>query len=92
MSEVGVDISHHQSKTIEELLVEKMDFVVTICSDAHESCPHFPGGTIVHVGFDDPPSLTKEMTDEAEILKVYRRVRDEIKDMVENIEMHLDRG
>lgn len=90
MKEAGVDISSHESNTTDELPESKMDFVFTVCSDAHENCPFFPGGKIIHVGFDDPPRLTKEMNDEEEILSVYRRVRDEIKEMVNNIEQHME--
>lgn len=90
MKEAGVDISHHESNTTNELPQVHMDFVFTVCSDAHENCPYFPGGKIIHTGFDDPPRLTREMTDEEEILKVYRRVRDEIKKMVFNIEDYMD--
>ncbi|GAB4017406.1 MAG: arsenate reductase ArsC [Bdellovibrio sp.] len=90
MKEVGVDISAHESNTTDELPKVTMDFVFTVCSDAHENCPYFPGGKIIHTGFDDPPRLTKEMTNEEEILKIYRRVRDEIKDMVLNIEDYMD--
>jgi len=86
MKEAGVDISSHQSKTTSELPDVKMDYVFTVCSEANENCPFFPGGKVVHVGFDDPPRLTKGMVDQEEILSVYRRVRDEIKIMVENIE------
>jgi len=90
MKEVGVDISAHESKTTDELPKVTMDFVFTVCSDAHENCPYFPGGKIIHTGFDDPPRLTKEMTNEEEILKIYRQVRDEIKDMVLKIENYMD--
>jgi arsenate reductase len=90
MQEAGVDISSHESNTTDELPKKTMDFVFTVCSDAHENCPYFPGGKIIHTGFDDPPRLTKEMTDEEEILDVYRRVRDEIKTMVVNIEKFLE--
>lgn len=89
MGEIGIDISGHESNTTDELLESKMDFVFTVCGDAHENCPYFPGGKIIHVGFDDPPRLTAEMKDEEEILSVYRRVRDEIKSFVENIETHM---
>lgn len=90
MKEVGVDISLHTSNTTDELGETKMDLVFTVCSDAHETCPIFPGGKIIHVGFDDPPRLTKDLTDREEILSVYRRVRDEIKDFVLNIENHIE--
>lgn len=90
MKEVGVDISAHESNTTDELPKVTMDFVFTVCSDAHENCPYFPGGKIIHTGFDDPPRLSIEMTNEEEILKNYRRVRDEIKEMVSNIEDYMD--
>ncbi len=90
MAEVGIDISKHQSKTTEELPNIPMDFVFTVCSDAHETCPYFPGGKVIHVGFDDPPRLTKNMNHEDEILKVYRRVRDEIKEFILNIDSYLE--
>lgn len=94
MQEAGVDISQHTSQTTEdlekELAGEKIDIVFTVCSDAHETCPYFPGGKIIHKGFDDPPRLTKEMENEEEILNIYRRVRDEIKEFVENIEDVID--
>lgn len=89
MKEVGVDITGHQSNTTDELPDIKMDFVFTVCSDAHENCPYFPGGQIIHTGFDDPPRLTIDMKDENEILSVYRRVRDEIKTMVLDIEKYM---
>lgn len=89
MKEAGVDISAHSSNTTDELGEVEMDFVFTVCSDAHENCPYFPGGKIVHVGFDDPPRMTQDMGDEEEVITVYRRVRDEIKEMVFNIETYM---
>lgn len=90
MQEAGVDISNHVSNTTDELPDVKMDYVFTVCSEAHESCPLFPGGHIIHVGFDDPPRLTKDMKCKEDVLSVYRRVRDEIKEMVINIEMYME--
>jgi arsenate reductase len=89
MGEVGIDLSQQQSKTTEELPEISMDYVVTVCSDAHENCPFFPGGKVIHFGFDDPPRLTREMEKEEDILPVYRRVRDEIKAFVQEMEKHL---
>ncbi len=85
MQEAGVDISNHESNTTDEIEA-KMDIVITVCSDANENCPYFPGGKIIHIGFDDPPRLTKDFTNEEDILQVYRRVRDEIKEMIINLE------
>ena len=90
MSEVDIDITTHESNTTDELPKVTMDYVFTVCSDAHENCPYFPGGKIIHMGFEDPPRLTKEMTAEEEILPVYRRVRDEIKDFVSHIEKYME--
>lgn len=92
MQEAGVDLSTHYSKTTEELPEARMDFVFTVCSDAHENCPFFPGGVTIHTGFDDPPRLTKDMDEienEDQIMDVYRRVRDEIKVVIENIEDYI---
>ncbi|MCB9091415.1 MAG: arsenate reductase ArsC [Halobacteriovoraceae bacterium] len=86
MKEVGIDISQQISKTTEELPAVKMDYVITVCADAHENCPYFPGGKIIHRGFDDPPRLANQMESHEEVLTLYRRVRDEIKSMVSNIE------
>jgi arsenate reductase (thioredoxin) len=86
MAEAGVDISHHRSKTVADLPTKDFDFVVTVCDDAHEACPLFPGKTrVVHVGFDDPPRLAKDAKTEEEAIAHYRRVRDEIKEFVETL-------
>jgi len=83
MAEVGVDISGHTSKRLEDLGNIAFDYVITVCDHAHESCPLFPGKTrVVHAGFDDPPRLAKDAKTEAETLAHYRRVRDEIRDYV----------
>lgn len=90
MKEAGIDISSHTSKTTANLGDAKIDVVFTVCSDAHETCPMFPGGKIIHVGFDDPPRLTENMTNEEKILQVYRRVRDDIKAFVLKLETILE--
>lgn len=83
MAEAGVNLNGHYSKTLAELGPIPFDYVVTVCGNANERCPIFPGKTrVVHVGFDDPPSLTRDIPDEAAKLAVYRRVRDEIRDFV----------
>jgi arsenate reductase len=89
MQEAGVDISTQFSKTTEELPKVNFDYVVTVCDAAKESCPYFPGTKIVHVGFEDPPALTKSMTQEEDILTVYRRVRDEIESFIKNMNTKL---
>ena len=83
MAEAGVDISHHRSKNVSELMDVPLDYVVTVCGHAHETCPMFPGkAKVVHVAFDDPPRLAKDAKTEEEALAHYRRVRDEIKAFV----------
>ena len=85
MKEIGIDLSSHYSKTVEELPQITFDYVITVCDAAKEACPYFPGGKVIHVGFQDPPAMTADMTDEEEILKVYRRVRDEIGIAIKNL-------
>ena len=93
MSEAGVDISGHTSKHLDELGDIEFDYVVTVCGNAHESCPLFPGKTkVVHVGFDDPPALAREATSEGEALEAYRRVRDEIKSFAETLPGSLEKS
>lgn len=89
MAEAGIDISAHSSKTTDQLPDVPMDVVFTVCSDAHETCPVFPGGKIIHRGFDDPPRLTESFEDEEKRLDVYRRVRDEIRDWISGLDQEL---
>ena len=84
MQEAGVDISKHTSKRPEQIGVA-FDVVVTVCDSAHESCPIMPGARIVHVGFDDPPRLAKDASNDDEAMPHYRRVRDEIRAFVETL-------
>jgi len=86
MAEAGVDISGQESKTIEELSDQNFDVVITLCAAAHESCPFFPGQVVrLHHGFDDPPSLSPNASDEESALQIYRRVRDDIKEFVRGL-------
>ena len=86
MAEAGVDLSKHYSKTVEEIGPVHYDYVVTVCGHANENCPVFLGkAKVVHVGFEDPTKLTKDLPDGEEKLTVYRRVRDEIRRFVEGL-------
>lgn len=86
MAEAGVDISKHESTSIEELPEKEFDFVITLCGHAHETCPLFPGKVkTVHHGFDDPPHLAESAESEEEKIAPYRRVRDEIRDFVKTL-------
>ena len=86
MEEAGVDISTHHSKSVEELSHVTFDYVITVCGNAQENCPIFPGSVrVMHFGFDDPPKLAEKETSEQKALELYRRVRDEIREFVETL-------
>jgi arsenate reductase len=77
MAEIGIDISSNRSDHISKYERFEFDYVITLCGDADEKCPvTFGGVQRQHIGFDDPPKATGN---EAEIMNVYRRVRDEIR-------------
>lgn len=83
MAEIGIDISKQRSKLINELEKKEFDYVITICNDANEKCPIFPGRTKrIHYGFDNPAQIAKSTRTKEEALIIYRRVRDEIKDFI----------
>lgn len=93
MAEAGVDISHHASKHVRDLMNIPFDYVVTVCDSANESCPVFPGNVKrYHVSFDDPPKLAKHTKSEEEALIHYRRVRDQIRSFVEKMPYILSKG
>lgn len=76
MKEVGADISNHQSKTLQGYIGQSWDYVITVCDRAKESCPVFPDdASHIHWSFDDPSAATGS---EADRLRVFKRVRDEI--------------
>jgi arsenate reductase (thioredoxin) len=77
MQELGIDISNHHSKHLSEFLEKKVETVITVCGNADQACPMFPGQlNRHHWGFYDP---AKTEGSEEDILKVFRQVRDEIK-------------
>jgi arsenate reductase len=77
MKEIGIDISGHSSKHINEFLDRPIDTVITVCGNADQACPMFPGQVHrYHWGFDDPAHAKGT---EEEILAVFRHVRDQIK-------------
>lgn len=86
MKEAGVDISGHTSKHLDQLQEVDLDYVVTVCDSAAESCPIFSGkAKVIRHSFDDPPRLAEGAATEEEALGHYRRVRDEIKAFVETL-------
>lgn len=85
MAEVGIDISGHTSKRPEDIGLE-FDLVVTVCDAASESCPAFPSATrVIHAAFDDPPRLAGDAATPDEAMFHYRRVRDEIRRLIETL-------
>lgn len=91
MREAGVDISRQKSKRMDSLRGEQFDYVVTVCDSARQHCPVYLGNAkVIHRGFDDPPSLSLGKEEE-EALKIYRRVRDEIRAFVESLPEALER-
>ena len=95
MAEKGVDISRQHAKHVDELAGQPIDFVVTVCDHAHETCPVFSGGAkVVHRSFDDPPHLAAGAETEEQRLAPYRRVRDEIRTFVESLAaaLHTEEG
>jgi arsenate reductase len=79
MKEIGIDISGGFPKSVDRFTGEAFDYVVTVCDHAKETCPVFTGtvGNRLHIGFDDPASAVGS---EEEVLQVYKRVRDEIRE------------
>jgi arsenate reductase len=80
MAEVGVDISRHRSKSIEEFAGQPLDVLITVCDHARESCPTFAGAKkMLHWSFEDP---ARAAGNDEEKMAVFRRVRDEIRQRI----------
>ncbi len=81
MAEIGIDISGHRSKSVEEFQGMNFDFVITTCDAARENCPVFPGkASHLHWSFNDP---AKAAGSGEEILSAFRKIRDEIKQRIQ---------
>ncbi len=93
MREAGIDIASQRSTSLDELDLEGFDWVVTVCSDADQRCPALGGSTRrIHAGFDDPPRLAAAAATEEAALAHYRRVRDEIRRLVETLPERIGAG
>ena len=80
MKEIGIDISGHRSKSVDEFAGQSFDYVVTVCDNARDSCPVFPAGTErIHWRFEDPAAVEGS---EGERLSAFRRIRDQIREHV----------
>jgi arsenate reductase len=78
MRELGIDISSHRSKSVDEFAGQEFDYVITVCDNANEICPLFPGRTRrIHWSFQDPAEIDG---DDATRISLFRRVRDEIRE------------
>jgi arsenate reductase (thioredoxin) len=78
MAEIGIDISAHRSKCVDEFAAGAFDYVLTVCDGARDACPVYPGhATRLHRAFDDPAATQGS---EAERLQAFRKVRDEIRE------------
>jgi arsenate reductase len=90
MAEIGIDISSHRSKPVQDFIGRPFDYVVTVCDKAREMCPLLPGaGEVLHKDFDNPADA---LGSEEEMLAVFRRVRDEIREWVEHTLCCPERG
>jgi arsenate reductase len=79
MREIGIDINGHRSKSVDEFVGQDFDYVLTVCDNAKESCPVFPGKTTrIHQSFEDPPPPS--VGDDESRMAIFRRVRDEIRE------------
>ena len=88
MKELGIDISGHRSKSVNEFEGQSFDYVVTVCDNARANCPVFPAGTDrIHWSFEDPAAV---QGGEQELLAAFRRIRDEIHERVKTF--FQDRG
>jgi arsenate reductase len=81
MAEIGIDISGHRSKSVEDFIQQPFDYIVTVCDGARQECPFFPGGkSYLHGSFKDPAACAGT---EDEILACFRRSRDAIREWIE---------
>ena len=77
MKEIGIDISHHTSKSVSQFIGQKFDHIITVCGNANKHCPSFPGkGERIHWSFEDP---AEAIGTEEEVVNLFRKVRDQIK-------------
>jgi arsenate reductase len=80
MAELGIDIRHHRSKSVDDLAGQTFDLVITVCDQAQQQCPIFPGETeVMHVGFPDPAQATGP---EEDIMATFRQVRDDMREQL----------
>ena len=82
MREIGLDISGQRSKSVDEFAGQEFDYAITVCDNAKEMCPIFPGkNKRIHESFEDPPAPGAKSNEET--LAIFRRVRDEIREWLQ---------
>ncbi len=90
LAELGIDISHHRSKSVDDLAGERFDLVITVCDQAQEQCPIFLGETeVMHFGFPDPAKATGS---EEEVMAAFRLLRDDIRERMVPLLREKSRG
>jgi arsenate reductase len=83
MDEIGIDISRHRSKSVDEFVGQDFDYIITVCDNAKETCPVFSGkARRIHKNFEDPP--TASVGDHNSRMAIFRRVRDELRDWLKD--------
>ena len=83
MDEIGIDISKHRSKSVDEFVGQDFDYIITVCDNAKEACPVFPGkARRIHKNFEDPP--TASVGDHNSRMAIFRGVRDELRDWLKD--------
>ncbi len=84
MKEIGIDISCQRSKSVDEFASRGFDYVLTVCDNARESCPIYPGhGNRIHEGFEDPAAVEGSIE---ERLDAFRKVRDQIREYLKTFQ------
>ena len=81
MKEKGIDISNQYAKNLSEFKNANFDYVVTVCDNAKETCPYFPGEIVLHRNFEDPSKYNGK---EEEKYRLFRKIRDEIENWIKN--------
>lgn len=82
MNEIGIDISSHRSKSVDEFSTQEFDHIITVCDNAKESCPVFPGKSqLIHWSFDDPAAVGGNLEVR---MSAFRAIRDQIHERLEH--------
>jgi len=83
MKEIGIDISGQQSKSVDEFLDKEFDYVITVCDNARQTCPFFPGNhELLHWSLEDPAIA---LGSEEERLLMFRKIRDQLRDYIQKL-------